>query len=341
MLLRAFAVLCLVVGTATMGCPAAAADFDRAKVIADLAALLHTDYFDPTVGDAAAGMLASQAPSLEKETDRAKFAAAVTALLFSATHDKHLRLLDKPELLPELAASPEAAAEMERARDYGIMSVSILPGNIGCLALSGFARFTPDVAQHIGWAFDLLDGTYGLIIDLTASRGGDPVTEAELVGYLTGPDVTLDAAILRDGSSRSVVTPKTYAGPAYGKTRPVALAVSARTFSAAEALPYDLQALGRAQVFGEQTRGGGNPGRFVPLSDGFIAFMPIAHTVNPLTHTSWEGKGVTPDHAVDAQRAVETARLSLVKQLLQTETDPTRRAILEAGLAPPPATQKP
>jgi hypothetical protein len=311
---------------------AMAAEFNADKVLSDLSGLLKQSYFDPKMADAIVARLESDAPALTKQTDRAAFAQAVTASMASVAHDAHLKLLDKPDVIPESVSSPQAAAEMERARNFGVASVSILPGNIGYLATSGFAHFTPDTAQRFAWAFHMLAGTYGLVIDVTNSRGGDPATEANVVRYFAGPGIALDTMMGRDGPMMKVVTPQTVTGPEYGSSRPVAVAVSGKTISAAEALPYDLQAMKRARVFGERTRGGANPGNFQPISDGFIAFVPLARALNAITHTNWEGTGVTPDVSVPQDQAVEAARIWIIKQLLENEKDDTRRSILQRGL---------
>jgi hypothetical protein len=322
----AAAVACGSVPTAT------AETFNGAKVLSDVSRLVTERYFDTRVAAAIVAQLQREAPALEQQTDRAAFAAAVTASMASIAHDAHLKLLDKPEALPEAASSPQIAAEMERARNYGIASVSILPGNIGCISMSGFARLTPETAQRLAWAFGMVANTYGLIVDVTNSRGGDPATEAALMRYLVGPDITLDTMVDRAGDRMAIITPQTVTGPEYGGSRPVAVAVSAKTISAAESLPYDLQSMKRARIFGERTRGGANPGNFQPISDGFIAFVPLARAVNAITHTNWEGSGVRPDEAVPADRAIDAARVWIIRQLLKRENDETRRTILARGL---------
>lgn len=311
--------------------PAAAASLDRGNVLQELEGLLNSEYFDLPTANSTAKALAAATPSLATIQDRTAFAAAVTRVLYSVSHDRHLKLLASPDGLPEMAATPEIAQQREIARNYGVASVAILPGNIGCLTMTGFARFTPDTAKRIEWAFNFLANTYGLVIDLTHSRGGDPATEALIVGYLTKPGIHLDSTIPRDGSDHPTITPDSYQGTVYGPDRPVAVAASRQTFSAAEALAYDLQTLHRARIYGEPTGGGGNAGHFATLSDGFIAFMPVARTVNAITHSSWEGVGVTPDVATAAEGAVDSARIHLIQQLLLTTTIPTMHDILQAG----------
>jgi len=90
-------------------------------------------------------------------------------------------------------------------------------------------------------------------------------------------------------------------------TQPVYVLTSRGSFSAAEAVAYDLQAAGRATIVGEVTGGGANPSIAMDLGPWFTVIMPIGVARHPLTGTNWEGVGVTPDVPVPADRAPEEA----------------------------------
>ncbi len=76
---------------------------------------------------------------------------------------------------------------------------------------------------------------------------------------------------------------------------------------AAEAFAYDLQAMGRAVVIGEQTGGGAHPFALRPAGHGFVLSLPEGRSINPVTKGDWEGVGVTPDIRVPAEAALERA----------------------------------
>jgi C-terminal processing protease CtpA/Prc len=69
--------------------------------------------------------------------------------------------------------------------------------------------------------------------------------------------------------------------------------------------------------------GGANPGDFVSLGHGFVAFIPDGRAINPITKTKWEHVGVKPDVAVPAVKAQQTAytesRVELNKSLARVE----------------------
>jgi retinol-binding protein 3 len=159
-----------------------------------------------------------------------------------------------------------------------------------------------------------LANTSALIIDIRANSGGWPHSVALLISYLMGSDsVHVNSLRFREGdSTMNFWTSTKVSGQKFGPTKPVYVLTSNRTFSAAEEFAYDLQALKRATVIGEQTPGGANPGRVTMLDDDIAAFVPFAAAHNPITGGNWEGTGITPDIRVPAtsalDRAVEEAR---------------------------------
>jgi C-terminal processing protease CtpA/Prc len=90
--------------------------------------------------------------------------------------------------------------------------------------------------------------------------------------------------------------------------------LSNSSFSAAEEFAYDMKALGRGLIVGVQTPGAANHALPVPIAGGFMAFIPKARAENPVTHSNWEGIGVTPDVATDPPN-VEAARDALISRL--------------------------
>jgi C-terminal processing protease CtpA/Prc len=92
--------------------------------------------------------------------------------------------------------------------------------------------------------------------------------------------------------------------------------ISKRTFSAAEAFAYDLQALRRAVVIGEPSGGGAHPFEYRRAGTHFVLSLPEGRSVNPITGKDWEGVGVQPDVPVPEAEALEKA-LELARQRLK------------------------
>lgn len=99
--------------------------------------------------------------------------------------------------------------------------------------------------------------------------------------------------------------------PVKGRQRldvPLFILTSGRTFSAAEAFTYDLQARKRVTVIGENTGGGAHPVNFMRLPLGYRLIVPIARSINPVTNSNWEGVGVMPDIKSSANDALEKSK---------------------------------
>ncbi|WP_109507269.1 S41 family peptidase [Nocardioides speluncae] len=241
--------------------------------------------------------------------DEPALATAVTEALLAASADKHLRVRHYPDGVPtdqdEAAARAHWAAEMRRTSG-GVAEVLRLDAATGLLALGPVIGPREPAAPYLAAAFALLADVERLVIDLRACVGGVPETVAYIVSHLTGPEpVHLQDVVRRDGTADSYWT--TSDVDALPPTVEVAVLTSSATFSGGEELAYDLQALGRATVVGEVTGGGAHPREAFDLSPTLQVHVPVARSVNAVTGTNWEGKGVLPDHPCPADQALEVA----------------------------------
>jgi C-terminal processing protease CtpA/Prc len=117
----------------------------------------------------------------------------------------------------------------------------------------------------------------------------------------------------RTGATQEFWTRDDIPGRRFGGEKPVYVLTSARTFSGAEEFTYNLKSLKRATIIGETTGGGAHPVSGHRIDDHFMIGVPFARAVNPITHTNWEGVGVTPDVKVPAADALATA-LKLIRE---------------------------
>jgi C-terminal processing protease CtpA/Prc len=215
----------------------------------------------------------------------------------------------------------------QKKANAGFVKVERLAGNVGYLELRGFMHHEA-AAEPAAAAMNFLTNTDALIIDLRRNGGGSPRTVALLCSYFFGEKpVHLNSLYWRkDKRTEEFWTEKYLAGKRYlGKD--VYLLTSKRTFSAAEEFCYNLKCLKQATIVGETTGGGAHPGGMAPLGDRFAAFIPTGRAVNPITKTNWEGKGVKPDLAVAADKALETAHQRALERLIAKADEETRRLI--------------
>lgn len=234
----------------------------------------------------------------------------ISADLFEASNDKHLRLLwhETIEDSRDEARLVAALREQIRLENHGVRRVEYLPGSVGLIELT----IIPEVStggSTLAAAMQLVEAAQALILDLRPTRGGSPDGVVFLASYLfSDGDVRLsDFVEGPNGPARQYWTSAYLPGPRY-LNRPVFVLTSASTFSGGEALAYELQALGRATVVGETTRGGAHPSEIVSLTEQIELRLPVARTVNPITGGNWEGVGVKPDLLAPAADALEVAR---------------------------------
>ena len=297
--------------------PAASGTVDaagRAATIDALISELHAKYVFPAkaaeVETALRRHLASG--SYAPLTDARDFAQALTRQLQEVTSDKHLRVMSTASATTSGRA--QQGPDRDRARTarengYGLGRTEILPGNIGYLEIRSFGQWVPDARDSVGRLMSKLADTDALVIDLRNNGGGSPQAVAFVSSYLFGDvPVHLNSLYFRpaDRTDHFYTDPRV-PGRKFGPTKPVYVLASARTFSAAEEFSYNLQALGRAVIVGENTGGGAHPGGSVPLGRDFTAFIPTGRAINPITKTNWEGVGIKPEIVVPRDKALDVA----------------------------------
>ncbi len=172
----------------------------------------------------------------------------ISADLFAACNDKHLRLLwhDSPEESGDEAQLVAELREQIRLENHGVRRVERLAGNVGLIELT----IIPEVATGgpaLAAAMLLVQHTEALILDLRGTRGGSPDGVVFLASFLfpDGEARLSDFVEGPHGPARQYWTFAYLPAPRY-LDRPVYVLTSATTFSGGEALAYDLQALGRA-----------------------------------------------------------------------------------------------
>ena len=124
-------------------------------------------------------------------------------------------------------------------------------------------------------AMTLLAQSPALIIDLRQNGGGMGDMVELLAAYILDKPTEISGTYDRptDRHTRSF-TPSWVPGRRFGGTRPVFILISRRTFSAAEAFAYDMQAAGRARVIGERSGGGAHPFAYRAIDEPLRPLAP-------------------------------------------------------------------
>jgi len=308
----------------------------RNELLNKLAAELESKYvFPETAKKLGALVRAKQKTNAYKKiASKLDLARALTDDLFTVAHDKHLRVyitFSVPQAGPPSGASPEQL-EQVRKENGSISKVEILDGNVGYLRVNG-VPWIDGARPAIAAAFAFVHNSDALIIDNRGNGGGDPHTAALYVSYLSdGEPFVTGSFHYREGNRVEDFWTTNLGALSYGARKPVFVLTSSQTFSGGEGVAYDLQAQKRAVIVGEVTGGGATSPQRLSLGHQFMLAVPVAHGVNPITKTSWEGVGVKPDVPVDASLALSKAHRLAIEQLRASTSDDSERSDLDAVL---------
>jgi retinol-binding protein 3 len=291
----------------------------RTLIIDGVSQKLSTGYFDA----ARAALIKTQMSkrsvraSYDTCTTAASISNALTRDLQAWSHDRHLRVVFSvsPRPMPAPGSNSTASApdaDHASARTFGFHALTRLTGNIGYLELGRFEA-AADAGATLHAAMQFLANTDALIIDLRYNGGGHADMVALVASYFLAEQTRLATLERRDQTMSDQIWSAAYVpGPRY-LNRPVFILTSARTFSGAEGLTYDLKHFAHAVIVGEKTRGGANPGAFQQIDEHFAVFVPTARVVHAATGTNWDADGITPDVAV----AAKDAKLAALKLALE------------------------
>lgn len=287
---------------------------DRRIVVAGAAELIETRYVYVEKGREIAAALRAEGDSFN-QTDPEAFAEAMTRRLRAISGDGHFAVEHRPDSRVDESRPAVDEAHLKESMErwygvgvnHGVESVQRLESGIGYLDLRKFAPLEMGGDLLTG-AMNILAQSPALIIDLRQNSGGMGETGLVLISWLMGESVETSGSYDRP-SDRTVrtFTPSWVAGRPFGPDRPVYILTSKRTFSAAEAFAYDLQALKRVTVVGERSGGGAHPFQYRSITSDFVLSLPEGRSINPITGDDWQGTGVIPDVETPPDQALATA----------------------------------
>ena len=288
----------------------------QVEVIRAAADLIEARYVDPAKGKQIAVALRQSGSRWQEPRDAAAFARDATTLLRTLSSDGHLGLSYSAKPIPEQDGETAfSESEMEKwygpQLNHGIERIERLPGNVMLLDLRVFPP--PSMAGDVfAAAMTVVAQGDALIIDLR-NNGGGAETSSLLAGYVLEGGSPLSGSYNRPTDTRAyAVSPAWVPGRRFGSSKPLYILTSGKTFSAAEAVAYDLQALKRAVIVGEVTGGGAHPFEYRRVHAHFAVDLPESRSINPITNSNWQDVGVKPDVPVPAERALEKA-LELIR----------------------------
>jgi retinol-binding protein 3 len=250
-----------------------------------------------------------------------EFADAVGRMLRNASGDKHFAVFYQPAP----AVPPQAATvsmEQRERRNFGFEKLERLRGNVGYLELTNFSDLSQQSADTASALLSTLANFDAIIVDLRRNSGGNTPMAAFIATYFFDTRVHLTDIYWRDTDETNQFWTTPFVPGRRAARQPLYILTSSATFSAAEGFCYALQELKRATVVGETTGGGAHSSRGPQrLTPSFTAIIPLGRSISPMTKTTWEGAGVTPDIKASAGASLGIAHLHALTSLIEKETD--------------------
>ena len=230
-------------------------------IVQAVSELIRARYVFPDVADRVAAHLDQQLESgAYNSLDPTTFSTRITEDLRRASGDLHLRVRYSeerhiPEEPGDTIREQNDRAEHCRRSGYGIASVQRLDGDIAVMDIRELVEPELSRPAYEAALASIADAS-SLIIDLRKCVGGDPNTVALVCSNLVDEPTQLSSIVPRAAPEEQFwADPTTYPNR-FGGKKPLFVVVANFTFSGAEMLAYDLQAMGRAVIVGEVTGGG-------------------------------------------------------------------------------------
>lgn len=311
------------------------------ETLDNLAKEIESKYVFPDVGKKMADLVRERRKSghYAGMADAAGLAKALTLDLRVLCHDLHFGIRVSPNKLAGGSPANQPGADFfadanrrDKWENGFVRKAERLDGNVGYVKFDLFGS-TQACKDAFTAAMQVVKDTDALVIDLRTNGGGDPAMVAYVCSYFFKDKVHLNDIYSRpDESTESFFTDPGVPGEKY-LDKDVFVLTSKRTFSGAEECTYNLKNLKRATIVGETTGGGAHPVMGLRISDHFIAYVPFARAINPITKTNWEGTGVTPHMEATADQALKVAHLESLKRLLPKTTAEDRKTALTRLIA--------
>lgn len=317
---------------------------NKNQVVEKIADLLRKNYVFPDKGKEMAAYIRAQSKkgSYKNITQSYMFSVAITVDLQKVHQDAHLALHFNPREVEFLRKYSGKDSQVEaqneelqitKRQNFGFKKVEILPGNIGYIDLRFFYPPGEAAKKTVAAAMSFLSYTDAVILDLRYNGGGNPEMVQLVMSYFFGTNPLHYNSIYNrvDDSTRHFYTLSELDGQRLPDVDLFVL-TSSETFSGAEEMAYNLQALKRATIVGETTRGGAHPVRPFVINDFLILSVPFARSINAVTGDNWEGKGVVPSVLIKDNRALLKAHSLALEQLIASSKNPQEKKLLQADL---------
>ncbi len=298
---------------------------EKKQIVDSAAKLFESYYVYPDIGSRIAKTIRDKYNNNQYDQilNPHHFSRALTEDMKLVNEDKHISIKFDPILIERYSSNQENGDDsynefndqLSQFNSHYFEQVSILEGNIGYIRFKEFSDGA-GVSETIASLMNFLRDTEAVIFDVRKNRGGSGYTVQLLISYFTRTSTLLNKFYERPNESIRQV----WSFPLMNKynmtEKEVIILVGPKTFSAAEGFAYTMKNLNRATVIGQATGGAAHTVDYYALNENFYAIVPTGKGINPITETNWEGTGVKPNIIIESDKALDTARLILIKNAM-------------------------
>jgi hypothetical protein len=307
----------------------------KQEVVHRVASIIHEKYVFAEIGEKMALHIRQQHQqgAYNSFNELRPFCGQLTKDLRAISGDQHLFVFHSPAEAREVAARNgllppdeirkirEEKEQKDRDGNYGYQKIEIMEGHVGYLDIDWFSG-SDKACDKVDSVMKVVADTDAIIIDLRDNGGGGGMALPWLMSYFFSSEpVPFTGAFYRETNAIEA----SWSFPEIpGRRLPevdLYILTSARTFSAAEDFSYSLQALARATVIGEKTKGGAHPVEVIIVKGDILTQVSIGNSVNPITGSNWEGTGVIPDIEASSENALDMAYRLALENLIAKSSD--------------------
>ena len=235
-----------------------------------------------------------------------------TKVLRDFSGDGHLFVKYNPKKVQELLAEKKDVQDESGynsffygdeavENNFGFKEVKILEGNIGYIKLSKI-NLSEKSLPALFASMRFVANTKALIIDVQDNGGGGSAIGEVFESYFLPKETPLLEFKNREGENHISKTVAWLTEPKYNK--PLYIMINSKTASAAEALAFALQSRNRAVIVGQHSAGAAHMSSWFPVNEHLFVSVSTGAPTIPGTDTSWEQKGVQPEHVVEAGQEI-------------------------------------
>ena len=262
-----------------------------------------------------------------------KFINQLSSDIRKISNDKHfgMRYIEKSDVQSQHNQTSISAEDLmqRKKKNFFFKKVEWLPCNVGYLRFDRFEDVSI-AGETVSNAMNFLSRCDAIIIDLRYNPGGNENMVKFLASYFFDKPTKLNSLYFTKQDSTAQSWTQAFVPGSKLTNADVYILTGPGTASAAEAFTYDMVTYKKASVVGERTRGAAHWAEYFYYPSLHVEIkMPVARPISPITNTSWEGTGITPDIKAPEYDALQVAYLTALERMKEKSTDERELTDLE------------